>query len=486
MATEPTYELGLKLVSFLPNELRRLDREEGKQFLERYLKGPQIVWDQTIQIAKSLTVLMDVELCPDKLLRYLKWIVGWTSEPQLERITDGLSFDELRRLISVSAEMWRDKGPEDTILNVLRVVAGGDRARIWNYFDFRWVLDETGIGEEHDGRDPWVINLPSVTVSQPLIDSGVNSSSGDSEVVTVSGAGETFAASIARGYLFRLLSGTWNGLTASVLVRDSSTQITLEADAEIPAGGWSNEAWEIVDPAYEPDDAYRSNLRIVDSGLLDRQLVKQLLNLMRATGERWEITYLLFLDEFDVDGDDTQWAPLASGNVPVAGGLMQLLDDSLQEEAIANTPGAISWSEYVAGARIRGTISSGAAGYGIFFYWTDPDNFYAAALAPDADLLILTKNVAGVISVVATFPLTSFPILEGVFYLLRATVVPENGTNRITVSIDGSQLISTTDGDLTEGTVAVYHTADATVECSEVEVFGLPADTDSVEINEAP
>lgn len=486
MSTEPTFELGLKLYNFLPKELRRLDQEQGFQFLQRYLKGPQIIWDTTIRLAESLTDLMDVEQCPDELLQYLKWIVGWTSEPQLARITDGLSFDELRRLISISGEMWRNKGPEDTILNVLRVVAGGDRARIWNWFDFRWVLEETGLGEERQGRDPWLINLPIVVVAEPLVDSGPDTSSADSEIVTIAGVGETFALSVARGHLFRLLSGPHNGLATKVLVRDSSLQITLEAGGEIPAGGWSNEQWEIVDPDFEPDDAHRSNLRIVDSGSLDRDLIKRLLRLMRAAGERFDITYLLFLDEFEVDGDDTQWAPLASGNVPVEDGLLKLLDDSLQEEAVISVSGAIAWSEYVAAARLRGTVSSGAAGFGILFYWADSDNSYAAALAPDADLLILAKVVAGTPTVIDTFSLTSTPILEGVFYMLRVTVTPEGGSNRITVAIDGSQLISATDSDLTEGTVGVYHTVDATVEASEVEVFGLPADTDSLDINERP
>jgi hypothetical protein len=116
------------------------------------------------------------------------------------------------------------------------------RANIWDWFDFRWVLSETAFGEEFEGHDPWLIELPDPSVW---------------------GAG-------------------------------------IEKTERL------------------------SCLRIVDNGSLNRELVVNLLKLMRATGERWEIIYLAFLDLFDVPGADVQWTKDHAPSLVVADNVMAL------------------------------------------------------------------------------------------------------------------------------------------------------------------
>lgn len=151
--------LNLKIYNFLLKPIRDADQQEGNLFVQRYLDGPQTLWERaqsTIFALKDLWSVTDIE---DEHLQYLKNIVGWTKEKITKRVTDALDYFELRRLISISVPFWKTRGPEDTIVNILRALTGS-RVRIWSWFDFRWVLDETEVGEAHQGRDPWIIELP--------------------------------------------------------------------------------------------------------------------------------------------------------------------------------------------------------------------------------------------------------------------------------------------------------------------------------------
>jgi len=130
-----------QIFDYLILPIREADQREGKDFLKRYLLGPQSVWETTDQKIKDIPKLWSIVECPDEFLKFLKWIVGWTGE--LDSVTQDLIFDELRRLISISGRLWKLRGPEDTIVDVLRF-ATGQRNRIWNWFDFRWVLADDG------------------------------------------------------------------------------------------------------------------------------------------------------------------------------------------------------------------------------------------------------------------------------------------------------------------------------------------------------
>lgn len=141
---------------FIIYPIRLKDQREGKLFLERFLLGPQAVWETTkgkIQDIKKLWSLVD---CPDAQLQYLKNIVGWT--PDLDGITQDLDALTLRRLISLSVPMWKSRATESTICEALNLLVPG-RIRIWNWFFLRWILDETILGEEHQGRDSYLVSV---------------------------------------------------------------------------------------------------------------------------------------------------------------------------------------------------------------------------------------------------------------------------------------------------------------------------------------
>jgi phage tail-like protein len=149
--------LNLDMYRFIINVIREEDQINGNQFLQRFLKGPQAVWKDSVDKALFISALWDVATCPDQYLQYLKNIVGWTDE--LKHITDRLDDLTLRRLIAASVPYWKRKGPENALIAILSLTTGA-RVRIWNWFDYRIVLDENAFGEDWNGYDPWMISLP--------------------------------------------------------------------------------------------------------------------------------------------------------------------------------------------------------------------------------------------------------------------------------------------------------------------------------------
>ena len=132
---------------FLPKDVRDTD-ETG--ILERYLAGPQRAWETLWADILALDTLHDIDTIDNAWLTLLKWTVGWTSE--LESITRGLDSDTLRKLIRVSAKLWKLKGTELGLRDALRVITGRDVV-VRNWFSVRWVVGVTGfwqLGQESD------------------------------------------------------------------------------------------------------------------------------------------------------------------------------------------------------------------------------------------------------------------------------------------------------------------------------------------------
>jgi len=369
--------------------LRDADAREGRDFLYRYLRGQQHVWETTDQKIKSIPQLWSVTECPDEYLQYLKRIVGWTS--QLDRITSQLSFDELRRLISISGRLWKLRGAESTVTDVIGYATGA-RCRTWSWFDFRWVLDETVLEEAHQGRDSWII-------------------------------------------------GT--------------------------------------------DEQQESNLRVVDDGTLNRDLVIELMKLLRATGERWEITYLAFLDLFLTDSDDTQWTKSVadSPSLLVQDGVLSLTETS-QAESTWSIVGS-AWAFYAAYFRLRGTSTAGPTGHGFYFHYSDSTNYYLVRCCPAEKKIYLWRR-KGALTLLSTKDMAAEPYADGIWYGYRVTITPggANGDLRINVFVDGAEIMSVQDTDpVYSGKVGVFHDSGETVECDEAEVLDLPAENDYVDIN---
>jgi hypothetical protein len=375
-----TGALNLDMYRFLIAIIREEDQINGDKFIQRYLQGPQLLWKQTVATARYIPVLWDVANVPDQYLWYLKDIVGWTKE--LDEITSRLDPLTLRRLIAASVAYWKRRGPEDAVIDLISLVTGA-RCRIWNWFDYRIVLDESAFGEDWNGYDPWMASLP----------------------------------------------------------------------------GPPN------------DDEMRSNIRVVDDGTLDHELVVALAKLGRPAGERIEVSYIGFLDLFGVDDDLSQWDE--TDGVTVADGKMTL---ATGESAFANLESSQDWANYVVTARLMGD--------GVFqAYRTGSGDYYYAQLDVDFNQILVGVVVAGVPTVLATVNMALYSVMlhDDVHYSLRLELSPEAGQTRFNVYFESALISSVLNPVHSQGSRGFSGVGG--LEVDEVELFFNPLETDTIDIN---
>jgi phage tail-like protein len=386
-------DLKLKMYLFILENIRVEDQINGDLFLKRFLDGPQSVWKTVHDTIRSIPGLWNVATVDAKFLPFLKKIVGWTKE--IESIPNALDTIALRRLLSTSVAFWKQRGPDEALLNLLSQVTGA-RLRMWDWFDLRFIMDETELGEEHQGHDPHMISLP----------------------------------------------GPPNA------------------------------------------DERRYNIRIVDDGTLNRQVVRDIAALTRPTLERVEISYIGFLDLFETEGDDTQWTEQV-GSLGILGGVLELPGSVADEIAYVSVPGSPDWNNYVATWRIKGELSPSSE-FGVLFYRTGPGDFYAVLIDNNLNTLRLVKFVGSVSTQIdfVNFTGTMFQLQPDLYYAIRVEVVPEGATNRIRVFLDSELQIDTSDGSHAEGTLGVLHLNGGSAVLDELEMFFIPLTTDLVDIQQ--
>lgn len=165
----------LNMYNFILQSIRDEDQKNGGQFIQRLFMGPQAFWEQTTERILAIPDIWNLDKVPNDLLQYVKNIVGWTDK--LNSITSRLTPAALRRLISISVTFWKQRGVEDIIEDILRMVTGTN-VRVLNWFWYRWILGETALGEDHNGLDPWLLSTPgegpdAYTYAVRIVDNGL-------------------------------------------------------------------------------------------------------------------------------------------------------------------------------------------------------------------------------------------------------------------------------------------------------------------------
>lgn len=150
-----------EIYRFIHKPIRVEDQLKGRQFLERYIFAFQRQFEQTIERINQLPQLYDPALTPQP--RLLKDIVGFTSE--LDKITNDISDQDLRKLISLAVALWKEKGLEIGYKDIIRLFTGKN-SRVFNWFDFRYIVGEQGLSQEELGEDSWFISVPGVGAAE--------------------------------------------------------------------------------------------------------------------------------------------------------------------------------------------------------------------------------------------------------------------------------------------------------------------------------
>lgn len=385
--------LGLRIYPFLLGGIKEEDKH-NHFFFKRYLEGPEAMWAAIQAKIFAIKDLWSIVSVDNAYLPYVKRIVGWTKET--DSITESLDNNTLRRLIATSVALWKKRGPEDALDDILLLTTNA-RLKLYNWFDYRWITAETEILEDRKGYDSWMIGSP-----------------GSSEYAE-----------------------------------------------------------------------YTSVIRIVDDGTLDTDLVVNIVKLMRACSERWEIYYIKFLDLFISDADNSQWTYF-NNTLTVSDGTAKFETSGNREIAVVTTDE--DYSNYVVYSRIRGSSLTFNGMFGVVFYCDGTeDNFYAASINTNLNLIQIHKVVNGAKYVITSFDYSIYGTLtDDEWYGLRIQISPEtigSSINRIKVYLDSNEILNFTDSTFSNGTFGFWHETTATIEVDEVEMFTLPLNSDTVDVN---
>lgn len=446
------------IYSFLIESIRQCDRDAGDLFLLRFLEAMQSEFEDTYERIESLRNLFDPALCPVEALKHLKWIVGFTS--RLDFLTGNLSEDELRLLISIGARMWKLKGTDAGLAHVIGAVTTYP-VRILPWFFFRTLVDEVEIGRAELDVDPWLIDVPGMNPSVRPDGVGVAGAQLAFDLTTLLGASEAVPHDVRIQFVatgeVQTRRSYWDGSANRALSNDFFGQGSPSTNVDAYRVG--------VDP-----DEFVSDLRVVDDGTgLNRDLVENLVRVLRPHGERYFVRYLNFQDTFR---DAFFWEPVIGTveHVPIDG--VMLLGDVADSVAKTDFNGDTSWSEHQAVAQFKLRDPDSNKWFDLRFYYADELNYYSVRVNPTTKLVSFERVTGGVRTVLDSVTLTAFHL--DVYYVVHVATIDTGSGHQLKYYLDGNFLGTVLDTDHTAGKMAVACATGQLATVTFAELFQFP------------
>ena len=124
--------------------------------LQRYMTGMQLVWDRVSDKLLTQPEVVDWERTPSEAIRWLLWHVGFTSDFDYLFGPEGLDETEQRKLASVAVPLWKERFTQRGLEDLIRFFFGKE-VLFFDYFFFRWILDENYVDDIWDGLDIWSV-----------------------------------------------------------------------------------------------------------------------------------------------------------------------------------------------------------------------------------------------------------------------------------------------------------------------------------------
>lgn len=505
--------------------------------METLTKIFERAWEDVIyDRCSELPSIMDVDEIDAKWIKYLKPILGFTDDISLPADTT-----ELRRILRQAAGFWSKKPTEEAaVLFAIRMVTG-NRFRAANFFDFRSQIDHTVITEELEDFDPFMISFPtnklegvqgnagvsgnfdledlpleggfeaSAQFGYLLIKSSTKTPTNigiyeidyldigaetgkivgafpggaegwvDWEIIGYAGEYITEVRLVDRavGTLrYKDLAGAF-ATDELIIGQDSKAYGTITAiDTTSKILSLNKVTGRFLDNEQILGDA--SGDALVDGeldGVLNRNLLRILMDLVRPFGERLDVVYINFIDQFLTPGDLDQWTTTGTAEVPSPGGYVKITASGRIDVFDDQSP---DWGDQVVAWKFFVDDADTDAIAEFRFFVVDEFNFYYVLVDYNAMDVELWKKVAGSPTQIGSS--VSLPILKaGVSEVLRVDALAEGSDTRIRVKIAGDTRIDEKDtpAAFTEGGVAaVANTKDLYVELVEVNV--LPTEIDRV------
>lgn len=472
--------------NFIIKSLRLQDglRGSAKFLLKRFLMGPQEVWVQMYRRTGELYNLYDPEAIDAEYLPGLRRLVGFGSD--LDALFSIASEIETRRIIAGAVNFWRQRWLDSGVVAAIRLVTG-NRYKVRDYFDFRFVIGETMILEDLENVDPNMIHVNTLNRFQQATD-GVSRFGGNP--TWFYSASAAFAYDDIGGYIVVTGSDHSDGIYKILSLIDGNT-VTVDPpfpspqEPPFPSPQGTSLTWF----SGFPYDEYLSEIRIVDEGTgqgeLNRELLKALLEIQRPSSERFNVVYVDFMDKFTTPYDSGQWEEITGGGALVQflvdEGRLTLEDDGTSAGIITNRPTAADWKDYT--LKFKAAVASDPGYVFVFFCLQDTQNTFALEIGYDgfgSGYVRLIQTVSGT----PTYLTGQIPFLSlnpETYWTYTLEVFDLDPNLNIRLLIDGNLITDVTVAStFRSGNIGFVTLLGTTLWVSEVELWQYPLEIDRV------
>lgn len=376
---------------FILKALRTMDKRSPGLLQPLLEEGVDPVWRQQIfdRLTEMQASLYDPTSIDAKWLPWLKSMVGFTRD-----LNFVASETELRKILHDAVPYWDVKPSELALARAIRLVTG-NRFKVRDWFDLRMMVDEVMVTEQLQDFDPNVLDFGFDHLSGSWARTSISGSTGYPwDHIIVFGTADT-----------QLLPFTSETQYEWLLIKEFPTFPQLEGihkiekcvvgdrylilEEALPVrSGYTYGTWTLAGGLGE----WKTEVRIVDEptgpGVLNRELIKFLMEHVRNHGERIDIVYTAFLDEFLSAGNLDQWTVSgANVTVPDPGGAMLV---RAGESAISNSGFELEWYEQSTIFRVQGEASGVVH---LKFWYIDDDNLYWVRLDYSAHTVELWRRI---------------------------------------------------------------------------------------------
>jgi hypothetical protein len=479
-------EFPFSIYRMLPKQTREMDsRSPG--LLETIIESEGAIndhWEEKVyDRAVAVKDLQDPYKIPSKHLPWLKSQVGLTRDLSFET-----SEDDLRTIIANAARFFTAKPTELSLEYAIRMVTG-NRFSIRGYFDFRMEAEKTLLTEMIENYDPHLVDFPGVSTSgNELHWCYINTSYPCTHKFWI----EDLPQEHFPNEKF-VTTNQFEWLEIVEWQDDQSFEGFYKIDylvATTDVGYIDPTGSAGPNPTSDKYGKWRlwrgngdliTEIRLVDEpsglGVVDRELLKSLLNLVRPVGERLDLIYLEFLDAFTRINNLGQWTIVGSvePTVPSPGGEVVMPANAFM---YPDKSFASSWEERIVSYKVKGGSTTV---WELIFLYVDSDNYYFVKVDYDAKTVSVYKKVSGSDTLLGS---TTVAILLPDYYdVFRITFVYEGGSDAlIRVNYEGDIILEVNDApaSMLTGNIAIASTGTTSGYISRIEVLKPQCETDRV------
>lgn len=478
-ATEET-EFPFSIYRFLMQSVRAMDQRSPGMLQPLLEEGLDPLWETMMydRLTSMRDTIYDPATIADKWLPWLKAMVGFTQDLNFESTED-----ELRRIIANAIPYWNKKPTEQAIAFAIRLVVSENRFRVRNWFDFRFETDITHVTAQLQDFDPNAIDFGVDHIRGSYAATSALTGYPWDRVIEFDAQDTNLPAfQSPTQYEYLLLenfTSPYEALNSIYRIAEcvvGERYVILTEDLPIKsAGNFGN--WRLAGGLGD----WTTEVRIVDEpggiGNLNRDLIKFLMEQVRNHGERIDLVYVSFLDEFLIEENLNQWQVSSEIDVQVfaPGGELTIAAGA---SAVSSTGFEDTWYDQSISYRCQGAST---AVMELVFWRVNSANFFHVEVDFDNSTLKLYRTVSSVPTQIGSTVTVPYVIAADQDVSIRVDALAELTGARLRVKLSGETLIDEYLAPPTtqHGGVGV-NALNATCKLSLIEVMTVPATVERV------